>query len=215
MLFLLPLIVCHMRGQKKVLGLHPPDQSTRVFLGSSSCKDTQTNTVIDKNWMPCVGMKPGDLFSYRRCSPPTRPPRLADVQSCSLGLLFGLLCLAPESLRVCLLNPHSRQWPGAIRASFTGGTAQAFHLGQGYGSVPPEQKTTMHHRIDQTQQKAAVCMYVCVCVCVCVCGGVGHLVKLSSQQLIGWWWVVLAKNAHEEEKKGDYVSMLYLVISDI
>lgn len=85
--------------------------------------------------------------------------------------------------------------------------AQAFHLGQGYGSVPPEQKPTMHHRLDQTQQKAAVCMRVY--------GGVGHLVKLSSQQLIGWWWVVPEKMYMKGGEGKKRISMLYLVISDI
>lgn len=90
----------------------------------------------------------------------------------------------------------------AISASFTGGTAQAFHLGQGYRSVPPEQKTTMHHRLDQTQQKAGVCMFV------------WRGRALSSQQSIGWWWVVLTK-MHIRRRGKDYVSTLYLVISDI
>lgn len=93
---------------------------------------------------------------------------------------------------MCLLNPHSRQWPGAISASFTGGTAQAFHLGQGYGFVPPEQKTTMHHRLDQTRQKSSS-VYVCVWR-----GGV-----LSKTFITAVDWVVVVvggsdKNAHKE-----------------
>lgn len=42
---------------------------------------------------------------------------------------------------------------GAISTNFTGGTVQSFHLGQGYRFVPPEQKTTTHHKLDQTQKK--------------------------------------------------------------
>lgn len=47
---------------------------------------------------------------------------------------------------------------GAIRAGFTGGTAEAFHLGRGYGFAPQEQKTTMRRKPDQTQEQK--CVYV-------------------------------------------------------
>lgn len=69
--------------------------------------------------------------------------------------------MAPESLRVFVESPQQAA-AGAISASFTGGTAQAFHLGQGYGFAPSEQRETMHHGLDQTLQAKAAVVSACV-----------------------------------------------------
>lgn len=114
--------------------------------------------------MPCAKRKPyGDLSVIGEALCPLDQPGSEP----GLELLFRsppwsvLSGMAPEILLVCLLNLHSRQQPGAISAGFTGGTAQAFHLGQGYGFVPPEQKKTIRRRPDQTlQARAAMCMGV-------------------------------------------------------
>ena len=109
-------------------------------------------------------MKPfGDLFGYRTCSPPCRPPWLTARAGAALSvpsLVFSVWDGSRKPACVFVESPQQAV-AGAISASFTGGTAQAFHLGQGYGFVPPEQRETMHHRLDQTlQAKAAVCMCV-------------------------------------------------------
>ncbi len=114
--------------------------------------------------MPCVGIKPsGDLFIYKTC-PPTHQTSTASARAAALLvplLLFSIWDGSRKPTCVFVESPQQAA-AGAVSASFTGGTAQAFDLGQGYGFVPPEQKTTMHHRLDQTQQKGAEC--VCVCV---------------------------------------------------
>lgn len=49
----------------------------------------------------------------------------------------------------------------AVSAAFTGGTARSFHLGRGYGTVPPEEEI-MHRGLDQKQNQQ---LDVLVCTC--------------------------------------------------
>ena len=184
----------------------PTTKISAIFLVSkmlSSCNRQELNA--------CVGIKPsGDLFSHRTCSP-TLSAMVARSQSrrCSLRSLYLVSSVWDGSRKPACVFVESPQQAaaGAISASFTGGTAKGpFHLGQGYGFVPPEQKTTMHHRLDQTENAR-----VCVCVWVCVCRG-GALCTTSITAVD---WVAVGgsyKDAHEEVRKGLH---LCLVILDI
>lgn len=59
---------------------------------------------------------------------------------------------------------------GAMSATFTGGTARSFHLGQGYGTVPPEEKNNAPRARSKTGTAAG-------CACVHVCAWRGRTLK--------------------------------------
>lgn len=54
--------------------------------------------------------------------------------------------------------------------TFTGGTARSFHLGQGYGTVPPEEGNNAPRARSKTETAAG-------CACVDVCTWRGRMLK--------------------------------------
>lgn len=116
--------------------------------------------------------------------------------------LWSLLSgMAPESLCAFVESPQQAA-AGAISASFTGDTAQAFHLSQGYGFVAPEQKK----KNNAPQARSNTAKNSCVCV--------ARGRALSKTFITAVDWVVLTK-MHIRRRGMGHVSVLYLVISDL
>lgn len=93
----------------------------------------------DRNLMAGGGTKPADLFSHRTRSPPPLGHRGSQPEP---ELLFRPpLCplpsgMAPESLRVCLLNPHSRRRSGPGVQALLGAQHRSFILAKVTGLCP-------------------------------------------------------------------------------
>lgn len=163
----------------------------------SLSQTTKLHTVIATNLNPCVWDKTffqlQHLFSNPLVQPGSRP---------ALELLFGfprplaLFCLGwlqKACMCVCWILTAGSGW-GHKCKPYWGHSAILSSWPRLWVCAPRTENNNAPQARSNTEKS------VCVFVCMCMLGGVGHLVKLSSQQLIGWRWGCFCKSAHKKER---------------